>query len=147
MSHTERTPSRRRLLASATAALAAGAAIAAAAHSAPVATPDGAVDDAEVDAELLALCIAFMAEHAIIEAWNAGDLSEAVGEAANDRWWALVRKIEGIPAWTWEGVRAKARVADKALWALGESENAVDDLVRYVLAEVASFSPAGRTEA
>ena len=134
----EYSTSRRGLLARGTAALLTGAAIATTAHAAPVAAPEGAGDDTE----LLALCAAFGTEHATIEAWNAGDLSEAVGEAANDRWWALVDQIEGVPAFTWEGVRAKAAVAEDAVWAAGESGSAVDDLVRYVLAEVANWEAA-----
>jgi hypothetical protein len=52
-----------------------------------------------------------------------------------------VEKIEGIPAWTWEGVRAKADVANRALHCVSDSQCAVDDLVRYVLAEVATWEP------
>jgi hypothetical protein len=70
----------------------AGAALATAAHSAPVTEPGGD------DAELLALCHQFMAEGAVIDAWNAGAVTEGLGEAANDRWWVCMRAMVDTPA-------------------------------------------------
>ena len=46
------------------------------------------------DAELLALRRTFLAEHAIVMAWNAGAVDEDIGEPAHDRWWECV----GMPS-------------------------------------------------
>jgi hypothetical protein len=73
-----------------------------------------------------------------IPGFDNGGLSAAEGEPADDRWWRLVEQIRGIPAFTWEGVKAKAKVADLSARLLDELQSAVDDLVHYVLAEVAT---------
>jgi len=63
-------PSRRAMLAGSTAALlAAAAAAATATRAGPLAAPAAAGDDAE----LIRLCRAFLAEDAVIQAWNAGE--------------------------------------------------------------------------
>ena len=84
------------MLAGGAAALLAGAAAATAARAAPLPVPAAA----GADAELIRLCQAFLAEDAVIQAWNAGTVAEAVGEAAQDRWWAYMDQIEGMPAVT-----------------------------------------------
>jgi hypothetical protein len=66
-------------------------------------------------------------------------LSAAEGEPVHDRWWRLVEQIRGIPAFTWEGVKAKAKVVDLAACLLDDPQSAVDDLVHYVLPEVATW--------
>jgi hypothetical protein len=95
------------------------------------------------DAELLAACHDFLAETAIIDAWNAGEVTEQVGEAANDRWWDCIRAMDGIVAETDAGVAIKARCALKALEMVSDSESDAHDLARSTLAEVA----AGRASA
>jgi hypothetical protein len=60
------------------------------------------------DAELIRLCSGFLAEDRVIEAWNADNVPDEVGEAANGRWWEYIRQIDGIPARTPDGLRAKA---------------------------------------
>jgi hypothetical protein len=141
---TTSTPRRRGLLASAAALVAAYAAtlptsaLAArsAAHGAPMAHhPDGAGDDTE----LLAVCRTFAAENAIVTAWDAGTVTEEVGEAAHDKWWACIRAAEEMPAHTIGGVRAKAAMALKGLEMCGDSQSSVEDLARATLGEIAAW--------
>jgi hypothetical protein len=130
-------PSRRRLFAGLSATLLASAAIATAARGAPVAAlPAGD------DAELLRLCSGFLAEDRVIKAWNAGNVPEEVGEAANSRWWEYIRQIDGIPAMTPDGLRAKAECALLAPDGVADPECDADELARSVLAEVAEWGAA-----
>jgi hypothetical protein len=83
--------------------LGAGVAAALAAVTAPAAAEGGP------DAGLLRLLAALRTEQAFIDRWNMGDgVPWAEGEAANARWWAVLRKLLPIPALTAEGLRAKA---------------------------------------
>jgi hypothetical protein len=105
MSHTEGTPSRRRLLAGATAALATGAAIATAAHAAPVASPDGAGDDAA----LIRLCAEFHRLNAVQAAWSHDD-DDGFGANLNQRC-SISDNVMALSATTDRGRREKAAVA------------------------------------
>jgi hypothetical protein len=94
------------------------------------------------DVKLLTLCRAFLTEHATVQDWNAELISAAEGEPAHDRWWKLLEQIRGVPACTWEGVRAKANVARRAVSLIADPESAADELAREVLAEVATWRAA-----
>ena len=93
------------------------------------------------DAVLLALCRQFCAEDTLLGRWNAGEISEVEGAAANDRWWALVCAIERIPARTFEALKAKADCARRALSRVVDDphDNVVGDLVGHVLRELATW--------
>lgn len=132
MSDTIDNPHRRRLLATATAALAAGAAIATAARGAPVASPEGAGDDAEI----LRLARAFWAHNAVMDDWNADRVSWEVGEAAQDQWWECLEEMADIRATTPEGIQAKARCLLRSLKTV-DSGGTADDCVREFLADLA----------
>jgi hypothetical protein len=80
------------------------------------------VTEINPDAELLALRQAFLEEEKIIHAWNAGTVTEVIGDAASTRWWEALRAMQDIPAATAEGVRIKADSALRAL-ALGAVED------------------------
>lgn len=78
------------------------------------ATPAGAV--ASPDADLLRLLADLRREQALLDRWNADDgVPWAEGEAANARWWEVVRQIIGTEARTAEGVRAKAEAVRLAV--------------------------------
>jgi hypothetical protein len=104
MSHTERTPSRRGLLAGATAALAAGAAIATAAHAAPVAAPGGAGDDAE----LISICHRFAEQE--LDDWYryVTAPAETADDLDDNTDWDILQWITATPATTSQGWHAKA---------------------------------------
>ena len=68
------------------------------------------------DAQLLQLLATLRTEQALLDRWNASDgVSWADGEAANARWWAVLRKLLPIPARTAAGVRAKAEAVRLAI--------------------------------
>jgi len=102
-------PSRRAMLAGATAALAAGAAIASAAHGAPTAPPAAAADDAE----LIALCAAFDDCDRQIDTVYATEPDDELAESAAgliiQRQAALAERIMGSRVHTPEGIVAIAR--------------------------------------
>jgi len=132
-------PSRRAVLAGGTAALVVtGAAAATAARAAPQGAPAAADDDAE----LIRLCQAFLAEDAVIQAWNADEVTWEVGEAASHRWWGYMREIEGMPAVTTDGLRMKAECSLRALAGVADPECSADDLARDVLAQIAGRAAA-----
>lgn len=145
MSAITRAPSRRGLLAGGAAALVAGAA----AFQKPGPLPwrngprptepvqpmpeFGAAGD---DAELLALHRTFLTQHAIVQAWNAGEVTEEIGEAAHDRWWECVEAMVDIPATTPEGLWAKAETALLATDLTGGHGGSDEELVRSVVRDI-----------
>lgn len=137
MSDTIDNPQRRRLLASATAALAAGAAIATVAHAAPVAAPGGAGGDAEI----MRLAREFWKHDAIMDDWNAGRVSEEIGEEAQDDQWECLDDMTAIRATTPEGIRVKAECLLHSL-EIQFSSGPAEDHARAFLADLA-----GRVEA
>jgi hypothetical protein len=65
------------------------------------------------DAELLAACEEAIRQDGIKDAINRGEFgddNEDAEDAAHDAWWEAFERVEGTPATTKEGVRAKARV-------------------------------------
>ncbi len=94
------------------------------------------------DAELVRLCSRFLAEDRVREAWNAGNVPDEVGEAANSRWWQYIRRIDGVPARTPDGLRAKAKCALLAVDGVADPQCDADELARSVLGEVAAWSAA-----
>ena len=111
MSHTERTPSRRGLLTGATAALLSSAAIATAAHAAPVASPGGAGDDAELIRLVSAMARGQEALDAIsaeIDRDGFRDDQDARIDVALDVHWSAARKVVDLAATTPAGRIAKA---------------------------------------
>ena len=117
MSHTERTPSRRGLLARGTAALLTGAAIATTAQAAPVASLGGA----GADAELIALCanqdeawafaLTIQAEGKTLPPGitaQSRDQERRLADALHEHSY-LIDQISDLPAATLAGVRAKAQ--------------------------------------
>ena len=137
MSHTERTPSRRGLLARGTAALLTGAVITTAARGAPVASPGSAGDDAEI----LRLADEFWIHDAVMDDWNADRVSWEVGEAAQDEWWECLEEMADIRATTPEGIQAKARCLLRSLKTV-DSGGTADDCVREFLADLAGSAVA-----
>lgn len=127
----------RRLLAGATAALAAGAAIATTARGAPVASPGSAGDDAEI----LRLADEFWIHDAVMDDWNADRVSWAVGEAAQDEWRECLEEMADIRATKPEGVQAKARCLLRSLKTV-DSGGTADDCVREFLADLAGSAVA-----
>ena len=116
-------PLRRRLLASATAALAAGAAIATtAAHGAPVASAGSAGDDAE----LLERHADMVAAQAQMEAMYSEEQEEAFIDAS-DEWWGAFQAAVDLPAKTPEGIRAKAHMAQMCQVTFRGSESCTRD--------------------
>ncbi len=126
-------PRRRGLLAGAAAALAAAPF---AAHAAQLRTVGALARDAGPDAALLTLHRDFLAHHVVVEAWNAGFVSEDAGEAAHDRWWECVQAITAIRATTPAGMQAKAEVALLAYETAGGHGGPDEDLVRAALRDV-----------
>jgi hypothetical protein len=102
-------PLRRRLLASATAALAAGAAIGTAARAAPVASPGG-------DAELIRLCDEAQRLEARVWEIDRRGTSEEDCTAVTTAWDRVYLTIAGIRATTPAGLQAKARVVQAAIF-------------------------------
>src|SRR5271163_3654514 len=94
-------PGRRGLLGGAVALLAGAAAV----------TLPRAAQAAGTHAALLALCRQFWVHQAVVDAWDAGEVSTEIGEAAHDQWWGCIRAAEEMPAHTIAGVRAKADIA------------------------------------
>jgi len=131
-------PPRRHLLAGLGAALAAGAV-------AVVPVPAGA-EPADADAALLALHRRFLAHHAVVEAWNAGRVTEAVGEPAHDAWWDCVDALIETRAATLPGIKAKSEVALLAFEMAGGNGGPDEELVRSALRDVLALAPgaAGR---
>jgi hypothetical protein len=118
MSATVENPLRRRLLAGATAALAAGAAIATTARAAPVALSAGAGDDAE----LIALVMAMSRGQEASDAINAeidrrgyrGD-EDSKMEVVDDVYWSAADRVVNLAATTPAGRIAKARAMELTL--------------------------------
>ena len=111
MSATVENPLRRRLLAGATAALAAGAAIAVTARAAPVASPGGASDDAE----LIRLCDEAQRLEARVCEIDRYGTSEEDCAAVTTAWDTIHKAIAGTPAMTLIGLQAKARALHAAI--------------------------------
>jgi hypothetical protein len=142
MSDTIDNPLRRRLLAGATAALAAGAAIATAAQAAPVASPGGAGDDAE----LLECCADMEAAQARMDAmsgptrtilFRTSEEQEVAFMAEYDEWWGAFEDAVALPAKTPEGIRAKVRMAQLAQASFrGDSCVTRDDFISSLLADL-----------
>ena len=134
MSDINRTPSRRGLLAGATAALAAGAAIATAAHAAPVAAPDGAGDDAE----LIRLVNAMTRGKEALDAIRAEpdlpgyDQDVRTGVALSEFWTAAKRVVD-IAATTPAGRVAKAEAMRLTLiqCVCTDLDETLDDIGNY----------------
>jgi hypothetical protein len=74
----------------------------------------------------------------MIDPWNAGEVAEQVGLAANDRRCDCIRAMDGIVAETDAGVAIRGRCALKALEMVSDSESDAHDLARSVLAKVAA---------
>jgi hypothetical protein len=88
-------------LTGAIAALLTGTAAVATAKAAPIAA-------AGDDAELVARAQDFWKQDAIVAQWNAGQVTEEIGEAAHDRWWECLDQTSAILPTTDLGLRAKA---------------------------------------
>jgi hypothetical protein len=118
--HTINPPSRRGLLATGTAALLAGAAIATTARAAPVASLEGAGDDAE----LIALAEAILTNDAesdrlsqemdLLEDLRASDkfMKERIHPLVDESW-RMREELAAMRATTLAGFRAKARVVQR----------------------------------
>lgn len=138
----EYSTSRRRLLASATAVLAAGAAIATAARGAPVAS----LEAVGADAELMRLCADMEAAQAQIEAisgptrtvqFRTSEEQQEAFEAVHDEWWASFEAAIGLPAKTPDGIRAKAHMAQIAQNSLqGDSCETMYNFINSLLADL-----------
>jgi hypothetical protein len=100
--------------------------------------PRPAPQPAADDAELLTLRHAFLAAHATVTAWNAGDVTEDIGEAAHDRWWECVEAMTDIPATTPAGLRAKAEAALLASGLADGHGGPDEDLARSALRDAAA---------
>jgi hypothetical protein len=130
---------RRRLLAGATAVLAAGAAIATTARAAPVAPAEAAGGDAE----LIRLCTEYHRQHDVAYAPTCDGWEDAL-----DATWELTDEIAVIPATTEEGRRAKAAVAAR-LFAVEDRGDTDCQFVQAILRDLAGQRAgfAGRTSA
>jgi len=124
-------PGRRGLLGGAAALLAGAAAVAL--PRAALAAGGGP------DAALLTLHRDFLVQVAVIHAWNADEVSEEIGEAANDRWWDCLYEAEEMPVHTLAGLRAKADMALKGLELVADSQHVAEDVARATLADVAAW--------
>ena len=90
------------------------------------------------DAELLAVAQDFWKQDAIVAHWNADQVTEEIGEAAHDRWWACLEEITAIlPAKKDLGLRAKADCLVQGLGVVDSSAGLAEDYVRAFLAVVA----------
>jgi hypothetical protein len=53
-------------------------------------------DSTGANAALLALCRQFWVHQAVVDAWDADEVSTEIGEAAHDQWWGCVRAAEEV---------------------------------------------------
>jgi hypothetical protein len=148
MSDIKDIPSRRRLLAGATAALAAGALIATGARAAPVASPATSGDDDELirlracQDEAWALAVAIMDEGEKLPLGitpQSKDQEQRLSDAEN-QYLHLIEQIAETPATTPAGLRAKAQVMQSFL-----ERVVLDDVGASSLDDIASRD-AGQTE-
>ena len=72
--------------------------------------------------------------------WNAGEISEVEGAAANDRWWPWRGRSPVFQPQTFEALKAKADCARRALARVVDDphDNLVGDPVGHVLTELAT---------
>jgi hypothetical protein len=94
------------------------------------ALPIGAQATTTADAALLKACAEFEAIEATVQAWNAGRLSDADGEATLDLWRQKAVEIGRIEAKTAAGAKAKALVAMRQI----PEHDAPDDITANVCA-------------
>jgi hypothetical protein len=107
--------------------------IATAARATPVASPDGAGDDAE----LIAACRDFHAAEADRQALEASDMEDdAISDPIDKRWYAALERLTAIRAQTAAGIYAKAGAAHVAL----ESTVGPDGLEREEDAALAALA-------
>lgn len=97
------------------------------------------------DAELMALVAEFWRHNAGLDAWNAGHITEEIGEQHNRAWWACCRAMTPIVPQTAAGKAAKAAVALVALEMVQDDQHDVEKLVRASLAENGRRPQSGAT--
>lgn len=130
-------PSRRGLLTGGVATLVASAAIGCQTKGDVISSsqPMPTIGETGEDAELLALAQQFWRHQAVLEAWNAGQVGEEVGESHSRAWWQCCRAMTPIVPQTQAGKAAKASVALRALEMVQDDQHDVETLVRAVLTE------------